>query len=396
MKYVFDPFEVDTAVRELSENGAAVKIEPKVFELLLHLIAHRKRVVTKNELVESVWDGRFISDAAMSSAVKSLRRVLGDDGKNQRFVKTLHGQGFRFIAPVVEADLQTRVAAANDDEPPAQDIRFCRSTDGTRIAYAAAGSGPVLVKSSNWLNHLEFDWASPVWKHKFADFAGRYTLIRYDARGNGLSAWNVTDYCLDRQVEDLLTVVDAMGLDRFPLLGLSQGSATAVAFAARYPERVSKLVLYGGYARGWRHRDNPDSIVVGEARCALIRSEWARQNKAVRQMMTTIYMPDAPAECQKWFTDLQVKTTSGENAAAILMAHGDVDLSDTLSKVEVPTLVIHARYESGVPYEQGQELAAGIKDARFVSLESSNHILPATDPAWKQCVAHIHDFLGVA
>ncbi len=396
MKYTFDAFELDTALRELSVDGSAIRIEPKVFELLLHLIAHRTRVVSKNELVSSVWEGRFISDAAMSSAIRSLRRALGDDGKSQRYIRTLHGHGFRFIAPVIEAQTARQTDAANDDAPPAQDIRFCRSADGTRIAYAVAGAGPVLVKASNWLNHLEFDWKSPVWTHKFKDLASCYRLVRYDARGNGLSAWQVSDFCLDRQVEDLLAVVDILGLEKFPLLGLSQGCAKAVAFAARYPERVTKLVLYGGYARGWRRRDSPEALAIGEARCALIRAEWGRNNKAIRQMLTTLLMPDSPIEAQQWFTDLQAKTTTGENAAAILMSHGDIDIRGLLGDVRAPTLVIHARNESGVPYEQGQELAAGIQDACFVSLESENHILPVTDPAWKQCISHIHSFLDAA
>jgi pimeloyl-ACP methyl ester carboxylesterase len=250
-----------------------------------------------------------------------------------------------------------------------------------------------LVKAANWLNHLEFDWESPVWKHFFTALAGTHQLIRYDARGNGLSSWDVDDFGLDRQVEDLKAVVDTLGLETFPLLGLSQGCAKAVVFAARYPERVTRMVLCGGYARGWRHRDPADSASVGEARCTLIRSGWGSDNKAIRQMLTTIYMPDAPAEAQTWFTDLQRKTATAENAAAILLAHGDVDIRGILGNVRAPTLVIHARNDVVVPYDQGQELAAGIEGARFVTLDTANHILPATDPAWQRCMCHIHDFL---
>lgn len=396
MKYFFDDMVLDTAFMELSKAGAVVRIEPKVFALVLHLLENRDRVVSRDELVESVWDGRFISEAAVSSAVRSARKALGDDGKAQRCIKTVHGHGFRFVAPVFEAGAERDSAVdetVDRDVPPAQDIRFCHSADGTRLAYATAGNGPPLVKASNWLNHLEFDWESPVWKHFFKRLASTHQLIRYDARGNGLSSWDVSDFGLDRQVEDIKAVVDTLELERFPLMGLSQGCAKAVAFAARYPERVTKLILYGGYARGWRHRDEPDSATVGEARCALIRTGWGRDNKAIRQMMTTIYMPDAPAESQTWFTDLQKKTTSPENASRILMAHGDIDIRGILADVRAPTLVIHARNESGVPYEQGQELAAGIKDARFATLETTNHILPVTDPAWRRCIRLMHDFL---
>ncbi len=396
MKYVFDGFVLDTALKELSRDGLVVGIEPKVFELLLHLIENRDRLISKDELVASVWEGRFISDAAVSSALRSVRRALGDDGKSQRYVKTVHGHGFRFVAAVVETG-DTRDTPATGGgatgEPPNQNIRFCHSSDATRIAYATAGHGPPLVKAANWLSHLEFDWESPVWKHFFKELASANQLVHYDARGNGLSSWNVTDFSLDRQVEDLEAVVDTLGLERFPLLGVSQGCAKAAAFAARHPERVSKLILFGGYARGWRHRDGPHCVTEGEARCALIRAGWGRDNQAVRQMFTTIYMPDAPPESQTWFTDLQKKTASADNAAAILMAHGDVDVRGLLKDVQAPTLVIHSRNESGVPYEQGQELAAGIKDARFVTLETANHILPVTDPAWKRYARLLHDFL---
>ena len=396
MRYLFDAFVLDTAVRELSERDTVVRLEPKVFELLLFLVENRDRAVSKDDVVDSVWDGRFISEATMSSAVRSVRKALGDDGKTQRFVKTVHGHGFRFVAPVVESaagSMATTADSAGSGEPRGQDIRFCHSADGTRLAYAIAGSGPPLVKASNWLNHLEFDWESPVWMHFFKELAGRYRLIRYDARGNGLSSWDVSDYSLDRQVEDLRAVVDTLGLETFPLLGLSQGCAKAVAFAARFPERVTKLILLGGYARGWRRRNEPDSVSVGEARCALIRAGWGSDNKAIRQMFTTIYMPDAPAESQMWFTDLQKKTASPANAAEILMAHGDVDIRGILPDIRAPTLVFHSRNDVGVPYGQGQELAAGIKDARFVTLDTPNHILPVTDPAWNRCMRLIHDFL---
>ena len=394
MKYFFDQFVLDTDVRELSGPGRTVKVEPKVFDLLLHLVENRDRVVSKDELVTAVWDGRFISEATLSSAVRSARKALGDNGKIQRFVRTLHGHGFRFVAPVVETSAEGPPAqGTRADELPIQDIRFCRSADGTRIAYALAGAGAPLVKAANWLNHLEFDWESPVWKHFFKALASEHRLIRYDARGNGLSAWDVSDFSLDRQIEDLEAVVDTLGLERFPLLGLSQGCAKAIAYAARHPERVTKMVLLGGYARGWRHRDEPDAIVVGEARCALIRSGWGSDNRAVRQMFTTIYMPDAPPESQGWFTELQKQTTSSSNAAEILQAHGDVDIRDILPEIRTPTLVLHSRNDMGVPYAQGQELAAGIRDARYVTLDTTNHILPATDPAWARCMRMIHDFL---
>ncbi len=395
MRYRFGAFELDRERMELRKNGEARPIEPQVFDLLSCLIERQPRVVGADELIEVVWHGRIVSDAALSSRVRDARRAIDDDGNRQRWIRTVRSRGFRFAGEVEIVEGKPEKAGAIKETPqPDQDIHFCRSADGTRLAYGLAGNGPPLVKAANWLNHLEFDWQSPVWRHFFADLASNYRLVRYDARGNGLSSWDVADFGFERQVEDLEAVVDKVGLERFPLLGISQGCAKAVAYAARHPQRVSKLVLVGGYARGWRHRDEPDSVTVGEARCALIRAGWGSDNAAIRLMFTTIYMPDAPEESRNWFTDIQKRTTTPNNAADILMAHGDVDIRELLPKVAAPTLVLHARNEIGVPYALGQELAAGIPGAQFATLDTTNHILPVTDPAWPRCSKLIHSFLA--
>lgn len=395
MRYVCDSFVIDPSARELVSAGGPVRVEPKVFDLILHLIETRDRVVSKDELVSVIWQGRFVSDAAVSSAVSAARRALGDDGHEQRILRTFHGRGFRFVGSVVEVgsdeDSSLTPQAAGG---LGQEIRYCRSTDGSRIAYALAGSGPPLVKAANWLHHLEFDWESPVWRHYFTEFASQHRLLRYDGRGMGLSEWGVSDFSLERQMEDMETVIREAGFERFALIGISQGCSKAVTYAVRYPERVTRLVLLGGYARGWKRRGDPEASVLRQAAIEMIRVGWGRENPAVRNMFTTLYMPDAPAESQQWFSDLQRKTTSAENAAATLEHHGDVDVSELLPMVRVPTLVIHARHDAGVPFEQGQELAAGIPGARFVVLDTTNHILPATDPAWHRCARVIREFLA--
>jgi len=396
MHYHFGDFELDLNGLELRKNGVPRPVEPQVFDLLRCLIDRRDRVVSTEELIETVWNGRIVSDAALTSRVRDARRALEDDGKDPRWIRTIRRRGFRFVGDVQTDSVQDRPQAEDktDALPPDQEIRFCTSADGTRIAYALAGSGPPLLKAANWLNHLEFDWESPVWRHFFKNLTDRCHLVRYDARGNGLSSWEVTDFSLERQVEDLEAVVEAAGLVRFPLLGLSQGCAKAVAYAARHPERVSKLILVGGYARGWQHRDDPRSVEIGEARCTLIRTGWGEENRAVREMLTTVYMPDAPQESRSWFTELQKRTTTAENAEKILRSHGEVDIRDLLPKVKAPTLVLHSRNEVGVPYSEGQELAAGIPGSRFATLDTTNHVLPATDPAWERCMRLIHGFLN--
>jgi pimeloyl-ACP methyl ester carboxylesterase/DNA-binding SARP family transcriptional activator len=280
------------------------------------------------------------------------------------------------------------------DEPLRQDIRFCTARDGVRIAYATVGSGPPLVKTANWLNHLEFDWESPVWRHMFRAFARDFTLIRYDARGNGLSDWDAADLTLDAMVADLEAVADAAGLERFPLLAISQGCAVSVEYAVRHPERVSKLVLYGGYARGWRMRKDKERVAQSEAELMLTRMGWGRDNPAYRQFFTSFFIPGATQEQMDWFNELQRITTSPENAARLMDALGNIDVTSRLSAVNVPTLVVHARKDARVPLGNGRELASGIPGARFVTLESQNHILLEHEPAWPRFLAEVRAFLA--
>jgi pimeloyl-ACP methyl ester carboxylesterase len=285
-------------------------------------------------------------------------------------------------------------SAQEDPQALEQEVRFCKAADGTTIAYATVGSGPPLVKTANWLNHLDFDWESPVWRHIFRGLSDGRSLIRYDARGNGLSDWDIGDFSFERQVNDLESVVDALGLERFPLLGLSQGCAVSVEFAARYPEKISKLILYGGYVKGWNRSGIPTLAQQTEAMITLVGIGWGTDNPAFRQMFTSMFMPDAPRENQDWFNELQRVTTTPKNAVKLLRATGEVDITDRLADVRAPTLVLHAVKDTRISFNSGRELAAGIPGARFVSLNSRNHILPQDDPAWPVLLAEINAFLA--
>jgi eukaryotic-like serine/threonine-protein kinase len=275
-----------------------------------------------------------------------------------------------------------------------QQIHFCTTDDGVRIAYATVGEGPPLVKAANWLSHLEFDWRSPVWRHLLAEFARDHTFIRYDERGNGLSDWNVGDLSFEAWVEDLEAVVEAAGVDQFPLLGISQGGAVAIAYAVRHPEKVSHLILYGAYARGWARRESADEIEQRQAQLTLVRLGWGKDNPAFRQLWTTLYAPDATPEQAQSFNDLQRVSTSPENAVALLNAMGNIDVVDLLPQVKVPTLVLHCRDEAGVPFEEGRLIASSIPGARFVPLEGRNHLLLEGDPSWGSFVKEVRRFLG--
>ncbi len=277
-----------------------------------------------------------------------------------------------------------------------QQIRFCQTGDGTNIAYATVGQGPPLVKAANWLSHLEYDWQSPVWRHWLGNLAKHHQLIRYDERGCGLSDWQAGDFSLEAWVDDLESVVSAVKLDRFPLLGISRGGPIAIAYAARHPDKVSQLIVYGGYAHGWRNRElNRRHQEELEMLQDLIRLGWGKSNPAFRQVFSSLFMPEATAEQMQWFNDLQRVSTSAENAVRMREASAQVDVIDLAQQIQVPCLIIHARGDAVVPFVEGRRLATLIPGARFVSLDSVNHILLEDEPAWPHFLREVYDFLGV-
>ncbi len=276
----------------------------------------------------------------------------------------------------------------------APQIRFCRSFDGARLAYATTGRGPALIEVSTWLNHLEFDWQSPVWRPRLAEFAKNYTMARYDSRGCGLSDRNVKDLSFEANLRDLETVADAVGFKRFVLLGCCQGSGLAIAYAARHPERVSNLILYGAFARG-RLKRNPTAQDLDEANVMLklVELGWGRENPAFRQVYTTMFIPESTPEQYSWFTDLQRMSTSPENAVGLIRGFDAMDVTDLLPTISCPTLVVHARHDARVPFAEGRLVAGSIPGAEFVSLESRNHILLEHQPAWRQFFVEIARFV---
>jgi class 3 adenylate cyclase/pimeloyl-ACP methyl ester carboxylesterase len=273
-------------------------------------------------------------------------------------------------------------------------VNYCRAPDGVRIAYATVGSGPPLVKTANWMNHVEYDWESPVYRFFLTNLARDFTLLRYDARGNGLSDWEVEDLSLDAWVSDLEAVVNAAGLDRFPLLGMSQGCAIGVAFAVRHPERVSHLILYGGFARGAYHRaKNELELQKAKALATLIRTGWGEDTPVFRKLFSSLFMPEGTQEQLQKFAELQRKTTTAECAYRYFETTRNLDVSDLLSKVTMPTLVMHKRDDQVQPFEAGRELAIGIPGARFVALQGQNHAPLEQDPGTARMIEKIKLFL---
>ena len=272
------------------------------------------------------------------------------------------------------------------------DVRFCTARDGVRLAYAVNGSGPPLVRAAHWMSHLNYDWESPIWRHWIEGMQSSFTLLRYDERCNGLSDWTAADVSFETLVDDLEAVVDAAGLERFALLGISQGCAVSVAYAIRHPHRVTSLVLYGGYAQGWRKRGDPREIAIREALGTLMREGWGQDNPMFRQLFTQRFVPGASAEQMSWFNDLQRQTVSPENAWRLQSMAGDIDVVDLLPRINVPTLVMQARGDAVAPFEAAKEFATGISGARFVPLDSENHILLSHEPAFHQFLAELKAF----
>jgi pimeloyl-ACP methyl ester carboxylesterase/DNA-binding CsgD family transcriptional regulator len=275
-----------------------------------------------------------------------------------------------------------------------QRIQFCTSNDGVRIAFATAGHGPPLVRVNNWFTHLDIDWESPVWRHWLEAFTDRRMLVRYDPRGSGLSDRDATDFSIDAWVADLEAVVDELDLHRFPLIGLCQGSSVAIAFAARYPERVSRLVLYSGYLHG-AYVDGVGEKIARQARMLsqMIEVGWGRESGAFREVFANLLMPDGGREQLKWIGELQRRSASPETACRLWDAFHAFDIRDEAPKITMPTLVFHARGDGMVPFEAGRSLAAMIPNARFVPLESKNHILLPREKAWTTFRRELDEFL---
>jgi pimeloyl-ACP methyl ester carboxylesterase/DNA-binding CsgD family transcriptional regulator len=278
-----------------------------------------------------------------------------------------------------------------------QRIRYLRTQDGVQLAWAEAGSGPILVKASNWLSHLEYDWDSPVWRHWMRFLSDHFRFIRYDERGCGMSEWRTGSLSFERWVLDLEAVIEAAGArEPVTLLGISQGAAVCVAYAARHPERVSRLILYGGFARGWMHRPDSPGKAMYHAIVELARVGWGKENPAFRQVFTSRFIPGGSPEQLEWWNELCRRTTTPEIATELLQARADVDATELLGAVRAPTLVLHGRDDEVCPIAEGRFLASGIPGAEFVELDSRNHVLLEQEPAWQRFCDVVLEFMGVA
>lgn len=387
MRYRFADCVLDPGRHVFRRGEEEISLEPQVFDLLSLFVARAGELVTRDEIVDAIWGGRIVSEAAISSRINAVRRAVGDDGARQAILRTLPRRGFRFEAAVETEAAETRPAGA------APHVRFASSQDGTAIAWATGGSGPPLLRAGHFLTHLDFDRRSAVWRPLIEALESRFALTRYDQRGTGMSETAVTDFALDRLVEDMGAVADAAGLDRFPIFAASQGVPVSLAFAARNPGRVTRMVLYGGYAQGRSVRGTPEDVAQAEAILTFVRQGWGRADSPFLQAFETTYMPDATTEQLAQMAELQRASATAETAAALRQAIDRFDVRDVLEEVRVPVLVLHAADDAVHPVAQSRFIAARVPGAELRVLPGRNHVPLPHDPAWEAMVAEIVAFL---
>jgi DNA-binding winged helix-turn-helix (wHTH) protein/pimeloyl-ACP methyl ester carboxylesterase len=397
MLFNFGSFQLDTTERRLALGEQLIPLRAKVFDTLCVLVENHGRLVRKDELMQRLWPDSIVEENNLDHNISKLRQALSDGNNGQRYIETIPRQGYRFVAEVNAAPKEKshlhQVESFNDCNLPEQEIEFFTTSDGVRIAYTRCGDGPPLVRAVDWLNHLDFEWKNPYRRTWFSEIMRHHTFLRYDQRGSGLSDWNVEDFSFERSLADFEELIESVGFDHFALLGTCQGGAIGAAYAARHPERVTKLVLVGAFARGW---PPPDSMITEQfhAMLTLIRLGWGRDNPAFRQLWTTLFRPDAsPAETE-WMNEFQRITSSPENAARMMSEFPKIDITDLLPKVTCPTLVLHSRDEAVVPASEGRLIASRIRGARYVELPSRNHEVVPGEPAWPQLVEEISGFLA--
>jgi len=405
--FVFDNYVLDTGRRELRRGHTVVSVQPQVFDLLEYLIRNRGHVVSRDDLLDAVWGGRIVSESTLATRINAARSAIGDDGESQRLIRTLPRRGIRFVgevreeeeeqprAPRAAASPSGAVASPLPMAQVSQQIHFCRSRDDTRIAYAICGHGRPLVWAPHWVHHLRFDWESPIWRPWLALLTKHHSLIYYDWRGCGLSDRNGVKFAPDLYLEDFEAVVDAARVDQFALVGIAQGARTAMTYAVRHPGRVSHLALFASSPCGRVVQgQSSEEAAEEDIRLKAVELGWENpRNPAYGRFFTSWHLPDATAEQVNAYNDLLWQTTSAANAVAMMRTFHRADVRDIVSKIRCPTLVLHSRGEFVIPFEWGRAVATLIPEARFVPLESRNHVLLGTEPAWQQMVAALEDFL---
>ena len=390
--YLFGVYVLDVDERRLLRDNEEIRLRGKLFDTLRVLVENAGKLVRKDAFMESVWPDSVVEDNNLDYCISQLRKLLYP----AKYIETVPRHGYRFVAEVTAVKPHGRLlqleAAVQQPNAPDQEIKFFITSDGVRIAYNIGGQGPPLVRTIHWLNHLDFEWKTPLRRQWLSEIMQHNTLLRYDQRGSGLSDWNVSDFSFERTVQDFEELVDAAGLEKFTILGGCQGAAVGIAYAVRHPERVTKLIINGTFANGWP-APGPGAQEHLEAMLTLIRSGWGRDNPAFRQLWTTLFRPDADSVEAAWLNELQRISSSPENAASMMAEFPNIRVLDMLPKISCPTLVLHSREDGAVPVQEGKLIAARIRGSRFVELPSRSHMVAPGDAGWDQLVQEFSAFM---
>ena len=390
--YLFGVYVLDVDERRLLRDNEEIRLRGKLFDTLRVLVENAGKLVRKDAFMESVWPDSVVEDNNLDYCISQLRKLLHP----AKYIETVPRHGYRFVAEVTAVKPHGRLlqleTAVQQPNAPDQEIQFFTTSDGVRIAYNIGGQGPLLVRTIHWLNHLDFEWKTPLRRQWLSEIMQHNTLLRYDQRGSGLSDWNVSDFSFERMVQDFEELVDAAGLEKFTILGGCQGAAVGIAYAVRHPERVTKLIINGTFANGWP-APGPGAQEHLEAMLTLIRSGWGRDNPAFRQLWTTLFRPDADSVEAAWLNELQRISSSPENAASMMAEFPNIRVLDMLPKISCPTLVLHSREDGAVPVQEGKLIAARIRGSRFVELPSRSHMVAPGDAGWDQLVQEFSAFM---
>lgn len=393
MRFAFAHCELDLDAHSLCLSGVALHVEPQVFDLIACLVRARGKLVSYDDLVAEVWNGRIVSDATMAARISMARKAVGDDGKRQGVIRTVPRRGVQLVVPVTEVrdNLQVGLRATRQERNRSQIIRYTTSKDGTGIAWAECGDGPALLRGGHWLGHLEHDWSSPVWRPLLDRLSSGRRLVRYDPRGTGLSDRQMNGATVEELADDMEAVADAAALETFPIFATSQSVPVALALAARRPERVSRLILLNGLVQGSTARGE---IEMTETIVGMIRTGWGIPGSAFMRALATVFIPNATSAELDSLIQMQALSATADVAAELRQTIGTIDVVHCLEKVTCPTLVMHFSGDQVQSPEQSRLIARMLKNAEFHLLESQNHILVPSDSIWATCLDEIDRFMA--
>lgn len=392
MEYRFAGCSLDTSRHSLLRGGDEVHIEPQVFALLRLLVERPGDVVSRDEIIETVWNGRIVSDATIAARVSAARTAVGDDGKSQAVIRTVQRVGLQFVAPV-EVVGDTR-PASGEPAQARQKIRYATSRDGTRIAWAVSGSGPPLFRAGHHVTHLERDWQSRLWRPEFDRLGAAHTLVRYDIRGSGLSDAQAPDSGIEAHVEDMAAVIEAAGIDRFGMITTLQNTAVSIRYIADNPGRVTRLVVQCGYVRGRALRESAPADQDADPSIALLKEGWGDPSNGYMRAWIAMFLPDATRDEVTEFIELIGASCRPEDIADQRRLVDRLEAEAYLYRIDVPTLVIHPRNCAPHPLAEGQRIARGIAGAELMVIEGANVICVPSDPAWEDQMSATLRFLS--